>query len=49
METVEVGARHVAGQACHVAVLLEELALLHGAQREGAAAGQSQATGSAAH
>ena len=46
---MEVGAGHAAGQACRVAILLEELAILHGAQREGAAAGQSQATGSAAH
>ena len=46
---VAVGARHAAGQACRVAVLLEEVALLHGAQQEGAAAGQGQATDSAAH
>ena len=46
---VKVGARHAAGQACRVAVLLEEVAVLHGAEREGAAAGQSQTAGSAAH
>ena len=46
---MEVGARHAAGQECHVVVLLEEVVVLHGAEREGAAAGQSQTTGSAAH
>ena len=47
---MEVGARYAAGQACcRVAVILEEVVVLHGAEHEGEAAGQRQTTDSAAH